>query len=1016
MADRTGSISELEAEIAWLRTRVIELEADLREKDRLGHQSQMRTYSYRQAVDQSPNAILSVDSTGKIVSWNATCEHILGYSFDEAVNQDFLSSVLEPQFRERVSQVITAVFLGKSYSDLELVLRGRDGAMRHVVSVAYPLQDNNGKVIECVLSNADVTYQARSEKNLEKELAKFRVLYDLAVAMTGERSLDDNLSLVVEKARELLNTDTSFIALQDETMGEIYMHTLSGVRTEVFKGLRLPIGRGLGGKVVKSGRGRVVEDYFQEVEPVVCSIVRTEGLISGIAVPIQIGGTDLGVLYAFNREKTKFTKSDLDTLSLLGNLAAVEITQKRALEQLSEAHEDLENRVDERTWELQTANEKLLNEIAERQRIELALRESENRYRKLVDQANDIIYVTDANGFFTLVNPTGQRISGYSQDELIGKHFLEFLPSHYRKNADRLYRMQVQRGHVDSYAELPIATKQGQIVWIGQNAQLVMDGGTVVGFQAIARDITERKLAEHRLKQSERRFRRLAEAAPFGLSVSSPNGRFEYVNPQFVEIFGYDREDLINQETWFATVFPDTAYREKVLSAWMQDANGSPIASQTQPCTFSVTCKDGIEKTVAFRTVVMDDGRLVVVYEDVTEKIKLEDEIQKVQRLESIGILAGGIAHDFNNILAAILGNISLARTFLPPEHEMAERLSEAEKACARARGLTQQLLTFSKGGAPIKKVAHIASLVEDACLFALRGSNVRCDFSMAPDLSPVEVDTGQISQVIHNLAINAYQAMPTGGVLEVKVENANAESQQIPSLAGGEYIRASVTDYGLGIPKELISKIFYPYFTTKATGSGLGLATSYSIVKNHGGIITVESEPAAGTTFHVYLPASRKAVPDAADPDDSPQPGSGKILIMDDEESIRVLAAECLTMLGYRVETAGDGTEAIELFAKAQALARPFDAVILDLTVPGGMGGREAIVRLRDLDPNVRAIVSSGYSNDPIMAQYAEYGFQGVIPKPYDATRLSEVVRRVLLDRLPEDLCEKKDATGRGA
>jgi signal transduction histidine kinase/ActR/RegA family two-component response regulator len=395
-----------------------------------------------------------------------------------------------------------------------------------------------------------------------------------------------------------------------------------------------------------------------------------------------------------------------------------------------------------------------------------------------------------------------------------------------------------------------------------------------------------------------------------------------------------------------------------------------------------------------------DTGNLVGVVHtisDITEKRRIESELLKIEKLESLGVLAGGIAHDLNNLLTGVVGNISLARLY-DNLADKDRRLAEAEKSAMLIKELTQQLLTFSRGGAPILQTAAIGDLLKDSATFMLRGSNVKCEFSIPDELLPVEVDEGQMDQVINNLVINSKQAMPEGGTVRISAENTIIGAEPVLPLEPGAYIKISIQDEGTGIAKKHLERIFDPFFTTKQAGSGLGLATSYSIIEKHNGHITVESRIGVGTTFHIYLPASPAgALIEEQKENEKPIMGDGKILVMDDEKHIRDLASDMLDKIGYKVITTIDGTEAIELYKEAMESGNPFDAVIMDLTISGGMSGKEAVQKLIEIDPEVKAIVSSGYSNDPVMADFGKYGFKGVVAKPYKIRELSEVLHRAI-------------------
>ncbi|MGH7806973.1 MAG: ATP-binding protein, partial [Thermodesulfobacteriota bacterium] len=355
------------------------------------------------------------------------------------------------------------------------------------------------------------------------------------------------------------------------------------------------------------------------------------------------------------------------------------------------------------------------------------------------------------------------------------------------------------------------------------------------------------------------------------------------------------------------------------------------------------------------------------------------------------------IAHDFNNHLTVILGNISLVKINTSFDDRNFKRLIEAEKACIRARDVAVQLITFSKGGMPVKREVSIGKIIRESAAVPPVGSNVRWEFSIAEGLWPVEVDERQIGQAMRNLLINAGQSMPEGGVIRVRAENVNeVEAGVKPApTTEGTYVKITVEDEGLGIPQEYLSRIFDPYFTTREKGSGLGLASVHSIIKNHNGYIGVESEIGMGTKFYIYLPAIKEDE-EALGNEDNCAGVKGTVLVMDDEAVVREIFGEILNHLGYRVEFAKDGNEVIEIYQRARDGGNPFDLVIMDLTVPGGMGGREAIERLQKIDPGIKAIVSSGYSNDPIMSDYKKYGFRGVISKPYKIEDLSQIIGKI--------------------
>jgi PAS domain S-box-containing protein len=494
----------------------------------------------------------------------------------------------------------------------------------------------------------------------------------------------------------------------------------------------------------------------------------------------------------------------------------------------------------------------------------------------------------------------------------------------------------------------------------------------------------------------------ILDAMPVGVALT--NGTtVEYININFSDRFGYSLDEIASDDQWFLLAYPDPAYREELVAAWRAEMarareGGTPIRS----FDVKVTCKSGEVRHVIVNTQLISN-RIVVIFTDVTERELLRNELLKMQKLESIGVLAGGIAHDFNNILTGVMGNLSYARLLLEPAHAARSPLEAAEKASKRAAELTRQLLTFAEGGEPVKRVMAVRRLINEAVALMLRGTKIRDEIRIEGAVRLIEADPGQMAQVLNNVIANAVQAMPGGGFLRVTAHNVRLDSANTLALAEGDYVRIAIADEGNGIPEEIRERIFDPFFSTKDTGSGLGLASAYSIVTRHGGHIGVESTAGKGTVCTILLPATDKVLPVEpsglvpANPIDRPQRRL-PILVMDDEAIVRDLAATMLTHLGYEVRTCADGEAAIRLYEEALAAGAPYAAVLMDLTVPGGMGGLEASRRILALDGDVCLIVSSGYSHDPVMAEYQAHGFAGVLAKPYTMAELEQVLHAVLV------------------
>jgi len=644
-------------------------------------------------------------------------------------------------------------------------------------------------------------------------------------------------------------------------------------------------------------------------------------------------------------------------------------------------------------------------DITKSEQAEEELRDSRNMLKIILDTIPSGVFWKDRDSIYHGCNRAWLAWAGLdSSEEVIGKSDYELPWSKEEADFFREDDKRVMESGIPEYGIIePFFRANGIQAWAKTNKVPLQDEeGNIIGVLGTSEDITDRKQAEEDRDKLQAQLSNAVEMAHLGpWEYDVANDLFTF-NDYFYKIFRTTAEQVGGykmRSDEYAKRFLHPAdmplVREEIRKAI--EATDPNFKRQLE---HRIIYSDGTvgHIFVQFFIIKDDQGKTVRTYgvnQDITERKRMEEEILRTEKLESLGILAGGIAHDFNNILTTILGNVSMAKDQAAPGSEIFELLSEAEIASKRAQTLTKQLLTFAKGGAPVKETASVGDIIKESSLFVMRGSKSGCEFSIAEDLWPVEVDVGQISQVINNIVINANQAMPEGGIIEIKADNLIIDEGNEWQLKPGRYVRISVKDDGIGIAEKHLSKIFDPYFTTKQEGSGLGLATAYSIIKKHGGIIMAESLLGISTTFHIYLPASEKKEPEKRE--DEVIKGQGKILLMDDEASLRKVAGKMLDRLGYEPEFAKDGDEAIRMVKEAKEAKKPYDAVILDLTVPGGMGGKETIQKLLEIDPEIKAIVSSGYSDDPVLANFREYGFKGMMPKPFESLSLSKVLHEVL-------------------
>ena len=930
-----------------------------RKKKEADLQSQRRTLE--SLLKNSPLGIVTSDKNNKIISCNPMFEEIFQYKESEIIGKDIDKLIATGELIKEAREITKKTSIDGIPSKITTKRKRKDGTLVNVEIFAVPVK------IEDKLSGQfgiyqDITERKEAGEALQESETMYRSLYDTTLTLADETALDAVIRTIADRLTAFLKASDCAVYLLDperKILVPIYSNDIKD--RGAIMAYEIPLGQGLSGRVAQTGTGEYIN--FREDNNYTIHIPGTDRTEdeneSVICIPMFDGADILGVL-TIGRLYEEFDEIDIEKLTVFARQAEMAIKRARNLQ---------------------------------------ALQISEERYRTL--QANIPVGIlrTSPEGMFISANPAFIKMLGYdSEEEILTTSALDtfVIPEQYQKF---IKRVNAERSVVDFEVEL--RRKNGSTFWGSLSTTAVTDkAGKVIHYDSILKDITKRKKAEEALAAEKERLAVTLASIGDGVITTDTEGKVVLINKVAEKLIGMKEKDAIGKplDKIFHIINEKTRKRcENPVDKVLGIKKTLDITNHT-----ILIARDNTERIIAYSSAPIHDKTgeiigVVLVFRDTTEKRKMEKELLKTTKLESVGILAGGIAHDYNNILMAILGNITLAKKLVKPEDEILEILTQAEEASLRMKDLSQQLLTFAKGGVPVKRTASISELIKKSSSFILRGSNAWCEFSMPDDLWSVEIDTGQINQVINNLIINAKQAMPEGGTIEVCGENITIDAKHLIPLRKGKYVKISIKDHGIGISEEHLQKIFDPYFTTKQEGSGLGLTTSYSIIKKHNGLITVKSKLGVGTTFYIYLLASKEGPFSKKRVKKKLFVGKGKILVMDDKKTVREVADRMLKHMGYEVVVAKDGAEAIELYKRARESNQPFDVVIMDLTVPKGMGGKAAIKKFLEIDPEVKAIVSSGYSNDPIMSNFKKYGFKDIIVKPYKIEELSETLEKVL-------------------
>jgi PAS domain S-box-containing protein len=843
------------------------------------------------------------------------------------------------------------------------------GKVTHVITTAHDMTELKQREEEIKKLNTELeqrvierTKQLQQEIRIREQAEKIqRTLYLISEAVSTTRDIKDLYKNIHKAVQELMPAENFTIALYDKEPDLVsFPYSI-----DEFDPVPLPSkpGKGLTEYVLRTGTAMLAKSAD-------ISTLIAEGEIELVGNMAKVW---LGIPLKFKEEVT-----------------GVIMVQDYHTEETYNEHDK----------QVLTFVSEQINHAIERKEADYQNNIQRIYFEQLFNSNPAGIVMVDNQDRILACNESFTKIFGYKEDEILHKHINDLIaPDPYKAEAVEL-SADTQSGKIVE-KETVRRTKSGKDVYVKIFGVPIHVEGKQVGIYGIYLNITDLQNALNSFFEEKEKLGIMLSSIADGVIASDINGSIVLINKIAENLTGWPKNKALGRKIDRIFHVVDDVNRkvkDNLVKTVLTADDTVHVANHS-----ILIANDGSEHLVEYSAAPLKDrtSRLIgviLVFRDITERKVIEEELQKSAKLESIGLLAGGIAHDFNNILTALLGNITLARTILAKSNpKVDEKLSEAEKASVRAKDLTHQLLTFSRGGNPIKKTVSLVEVIKEASTFATHGSIVNCQFTIADDLMNVEADLGQISQVINNMIINSVQAMPNGGVINIRAENARIQHGSVQQMEAGQYVKLTIADTGIGIARSQLSKVFDPFYTTKKNGSGLGLATSYNIIRKHDGYLTVDSTVGVGTTITFYLPASEKDAVSSKEEAFQEVQGKGEILLMDDDLVLIEVVTEMLNSLGYHVTPVHEGRATINKYKEMKESGAKFDVVILDLTIPGGMGGKDTVKEILAYDPEAVCIVSSGYSSDPIMSDYITYGFKAVLTKPYSLQQLGTTLKKIM-------------------